>query len=584
MSSYVKSSENNQAPRTVLAQLPFGAVQLQGLQGDQFHATQRFLLDLSTDTMLKPYRELAGLPAPGNDIGGWYDNFPTKWFGRGFAPGHCLGQWISALARGHAITGDAAVKSKLAEVVHGYALAVSPKFYDDLRYPTYTYEKLVFGLLEAHFLAGNEEALAALQATTDAALHIIPDHPTMHGEPRPGRDITYTWDEPYTVPETMFIAYQHGLGDRYLELALRLLVDKDFFDHLATGENVLPGKHACSHVNAICSAAQAYLTLGSEKHLQAARNAFAMITAQSFATGGWGPNELFVLPGSGGLGDSISDTHRSFETPCGSYAHMKLTRCLLSITGNSIYGDSMERVILNTVLGAKPLQSDGRAFYYSDYHPDAKKGFHPDHCPCCAGSLPQATCEYHAGAYFTDKRGLLVNLYGPSSVKWNQQGASFALMQSTKYPLSGLVRMRISAPTKRRFALRFRLPQWVKPGTAWLSVNSKRIRQALRPGTFASLTRVWKDGDIIKLHLPLRFRLEPVDEQHPNLVALVRGPLVLFALGATPPVTRAQLLRARRNPQRQDEWLVRANCDVLHLRPFTAIDDKSYTTYLTTTD
>ena len=66
----MKSSKNKQAPRTALAQLPFGAVQLQGLQGDQFHATQRFLRDLSTDTMLKPYRELAGLPAPGNDIGG----------------------------------------------------------------------------------------------------------------------------------------------------------------------------------------------------------------------------------------------------------------------------------------------------------------------------------------------------------------------------------------------------------------------------------------------------------------------------------------------------------------------------------
>ena len=208
----------------------------------------------------------------------------------------------------------------------------------------------------------------------------------------------------------------------------------------------------------------------------------------SFATGGWGPNELFVSSESGGLGDSIRNTHRGFETPCGSYAHMKLTRYLLSITGNSPYGDSMERVILNTVLGAKPLQSDGRAFYYSDYHPNAKKGFHPDRCPCCAGSLPQATCEYHAGAYFTDKRGLLVNLYGPSSVKSNQQGATFALTQSTKYPLSGLVRMRISAPTKRRFTLRSRIPQWVEPDMAWLNVNGKRVRRALRPGTFASLT------------------------------------------------------------------------------------------------
>jgi hypothetical protein len=31
---------------------------------------------------------------------------------------------------------------------------------------------------------------------------------------------------------------------------------------------------------------QAHMTLGSEKHLRAAQNAFAMVSAQSFATGG----------------------------------------------------------------------------------------------------------------------------------------------------------------------------------------------------------------------------------------------------------------------------------------------------------
>jgi hypothetical protein len=52
--------KSNEAPRIAFEQLPFGAVQLHGLQGDQFQATQHFLLDLSTDAMLKPYRELAG--------------------------------------------------------------------------------------------------------------------------------------------------------------------------------------------------------------------------------------------------------------------------------------------------------------------------------------------------------------------------------------------------------------------------------------------------------------------------------------------------------------------------------------------
>src|SRR5271165_2318135 len=126
---------------------------------------------------------------------------------------------------------------------------------------------------------------------------------------------------------------------------------------------------------------QAYLTLGSAKHLRAASNAFEMLTAQSFATGGWGPDELLRAPDSGDLAASLTSTHSSFETPCGSYAHFKLTRYLLRATRDSRYGDSMERVMYNTVLGAKPLLADGSTFYYSDYNFCGRKIYKPDHWP-----------------------------------------------------------------------------------------------------------------------------------------------------------------------------------------------------------
>jgi DUF1680 family protein len=155
-------------------------------------------------------------------------------------------------------------------------------------------------------------------------------------------------------------------------LAMRFLYD-DFFSALATGDNVLPGKHAYSHVNALSSAAQAYLSLNTPMYLDAARQGFAMIDAQSYATGGWGPDEHFVEPGSGALGASLLDCKMSFETSCGAYAHVKLTRYLLRITRDARYGDSMERVIYNTALGALPLQHEGRAFYYSDYTRNARK-------------------------------------------------------------------------------------------------------------------------------------------------------------------------------------------------------------------
>lgn len=158
---------------------------------------------------------------------------------------------------------------------------------------------------------------------------------------------------------------------------LRSLFD-ELFDPLSRGENVLPSLHAYTHVNAMCSAAKAYLVLGDEKYLRAALHGFRFVDEQSYATGGWGPHERFVpiredikekIPAIANLYDSLEKTGASFETPCGSWAHFKLTRYLLRITKDSKYGDSMERVMYNSALDATPLQPDGRTFYYSNYSP-----------------------------------------------------------------------------------------------------------------------------------------------------------------------------------------------------------------------
>ena len=220
------------------------------------------------------------------------------------------------------------------------------------------------GLIDSHEFAQDPKAFEILQQTTDIALPHLPEKAVDREQSwRAGKDISYNWDESYTLPENLFLAYQRGAGERYKQLAIRYLDDATYFDPLAAGENVLPGKHAYSYVNALNSAMQAYFTLGSEKHLRAARNAFEMLlTTQSFATGGWGPDELLRKPNSGALAETLSDNHKSFETPCGAYAHFKLTRSLLRVTRDTRYGDSMERVMYNTVLGAKPLQAGWDGF------------------------------------------------------------------------------------------------------------------------------------------------------------------------------------------------------------------------------
>jgi len=580
-------------PNKPLEEFGYGDVQLApGPLKTQFEQTRSVILSLDDDSLLRPWRLRAGMPAPGGPLGGWYDEVPlvkTPSGGEGFAPAECFGQWISALARGYAVDRDPETRAKLRRILDMYGPAISPKFYTNFRFPAYNYDKMVIALIDAQTIAGMTDGFSLLDRTTDAAgPHLPPtaldrDAPQIAWRAATGQSTSSDmgWDESYTLPENLYLAAQRGAGERYRKLAPRFLLDKTYFNPLSEGQNVLPDHHAYSFCNALSSAMQAYMVGGSEKHLRAGSNAFDMLqTTQSYATGGWGPNESFKTPNSGALYASLTNTSSSFETPCGSYAHFKLTRYLLRVTRDGRYGDSMERVLYNTVLGAKPLQKDGKAFYYSDYSNHGHKFYFNDAWPCCAGTLPQVTADYHILGYFHDSDGVYVNLYVPSTLKWTgSHGARLSLTQSGGYPLDGNIAMVVKASNAESFALRLRIPEWAS-GQAEIKVNGLPVQASVNK-RFASIQRKWKDGDRIELSLPMPMRLEAIDPQHPDTVALVRGPLVLFALTEeTPKVTRDQLLTAKAM-KGQSVWMASTDAGPLLLTPFTEIHEERYRTYLT---
>lgn len=562
-----------------LDEFSYGDVTLDSAPHEQqLQQTHAVLMGLSDDALLKPFRLMIGQPAPGEDLGGWYrydPNYDWHTFDAGFAPSATFGQWVSALARVYAITGSQSAREKVLRLNRLYAQTIDGQFYENNRFPAYCYDKLVCGLIDAHTLAGDPDAFSILQKTTDTALPHLPKQAIEHGQSwRPGTDESYTWDESYTMPENLFLAYQRGAGERYRALGVQYL-NEVFFDRLAAGQNDLAGRHAYSHVNSLCSAMQAYLTIGSEKHLRAAKNGFDMLAAQSFVTGGWGPDESLRATGSADVYDSLGKSHSGFETPCGSYAHFKLTRYLLRVTRDARYGDSMERMMYNTLLGAKPLEADGRAFYYSDYNFKGRKVYSPHRWPCCSGTMPQVAADYRINTYFRDARGVYVNLYIPSTLRWTQGAAQITLTQKSEYPYGSHVQFEVTASKPTEFALHLRIPAWAEGMS--VTVNGKR--EPAQPGSFARLQRVWKTGDHIDLDLPLKSRLEAIDPQHPETVALLVGPVVLFAItDAEPKVTRAQLLAAKKTAAQS--WQVETADGPLKMSPFTAIEEEQYSTYL----
>ena len=102
--------------------------------------------------------------------------------------------------------------------------------------------------------------------------------------------------------------------------------------------------------------------------------------------------------------------------------------------------------------------------------------------------------------------------------------------------------------------------------------------------TFAAIHRRWQTNDTVQIHLPFSFRLEPIDEQHPNTVALMWGPLMLVALD--PPLelprnsitTSPEGLKATAYSPLTFE--VSRTPEKLLFVPFYRVRDEVYTTYV----
>ena len=171
------------------------------------------------------------------------------------------------------------------------------------------------------------------------------------------------------------------------------------------------------------------------------------------------------------------------------------------------------------------------------------------------------------------------NLFLPSRLSWAQNNTQCALTQSTEYPRANTTQLAFSLAKPEAFTVYVRIPAWAGAKTT-LSVNGKRADYPIEPGKFLALQRTWKDGDRVEAEFEMPLRLEAVDEQNPNHVALMRGPLALFAVGdRSTHLTRKQLLAASPVAQSSDDWSTQTDGKILVFRPFYSIMSEGYRLY-----
>lgn len=257
-----------------------------------------------------------------------------------------------------------------------------------------------------------------------------------------------------------------------------------------------------------------YRTTPDERLLRQSDRAIAFLTTHDgmAVTGGSGQWEIWT---------DDQDGRTALAETCATAYQVRLLESLLRLTGDSRYGDLMERTIYNSLFAAQ--SPDGRRIRY--YTPlEGPRKYHPGDSYCCPCNYRRIIAELPGMVYYGDEDGLAVNLYTASEGTVElTDGLKVAVRQETDYPSSGRVVIHLNPSKPAAFAVRLRIPAWC--GSARVTVDGQAAERA-PGGEFFCVRRTWKPGDRITLELPMDWRLVRGRKRQSGRVAVMRGPLV----------------------------------------------------------
>ncbi len=226
----------------------------------------------------------------------------------------------------------------------------------------------------------------------------------------------------------------------------------------------------------------------------------------------------------------------AYNETCASICNAMFSYRMLGIHGESKYADIMELVLYNSALSG--ISSEGTHYFYTnplrrtlDHAMDTtdqqtREPYIP--CFCCPPNLVRTIAKVAGWAYSLSENGVAVNLYGGSRLTTKLlDGSEIKLTQETQYPWDGDVEIAVQACKDTPFEMMLRIPEWAQ-GTE-LKVNGQDVSVKVNPGTYTTIKRRWKAGDIVTLNMPMETRLlsgHPRIEEVRNQAAIKRGPVV----------------------------------------------------------
>lgn len=246
------------------------------------------------------------------------------------------------------------------------------------------------------------------------------------------------------------------------------------------------------------------------------------------------------------------DEHLNGSSPtqgtelCTVVEYMYSLEEMLKITGDSYYGDILEKAAYNALPAAlspdmkahqylqqvnQVLVSKAKRNWYDTYNESNIFGLEPNF-GCCTANMHQGWPKLAANLFLaTNDGGIAAAVFAPCSVIAKVSNSiAVEIIEYTDYPFKDTVTFTInkinSLDERAAFPFMIRIPFWAQ-GTA-IKINDAQIDSSdIMAGSFITLDRTWKKGDKIVVTFPLAVR---VIQHFNNSVSIERGPL-LFALG-----------------------------------------------------
>ncbi|AUS06876.1 glycoside hydrolase family 127 protein [Pseudotamlana carrageenivorans] len=494
-----------------------------------------YIQDLNPDRLLNPFLREAGLKPKAESY--------TNWENTGL-DGHTLGHYLSALSMYYASTKDTKANALIIYVLaelqkvqqangNGYigGIPESNTLWSEIKQghinagsfslndkwvPLYNIHKTFAGLKDAWVFAEKPEAKTMLIALTDWFIGV-----TKNLSESQIQDMLRS--EHGGLNEVFADVYQISGEKKYLDLAKRFS-EQALLNPLSANQDVLTGMHANTQIPKFIGFERISQLDHDQKYHQSALNFFNNVVNQrTLSIGGNSVREHFNPI------DDFSEVLSGEQGPetCNTYNMLKLSKMLFEDTANSGYIDFYERGLYNHILSSQ--NPKGGFVYFTPMRPGHYRVYSQPETSfwCCVGSGMENHTKYNELIYAKHKDALYVNLFIPSQVSWNEKGAT--LTQNTDFPEVPSTELVWSSKKNVQTTLMLRYPEWVTAGTLKLYLNGKLQNIAGTPGSYIPIRRIWKNGDTIKMEVPMHLSVEDIPDQS-GYVSVKYGPIVLAAV------------------------------------------------------